>query len=207
MMSRIRGRLSYANVCATLALFVALGGSAYASGNLPLPVGSVGTAQLQHGSVTSGKVKDGTLKAVDFASKQLLVGPKGATGATGPAGPTGPTGTVDTTQFYTKALSDARYLRGALVTVVASAAPITQNNFGGATATCPTGYQVISGGGDPGNVLTGFITCSEPVVEGSNIDSLTAGQHGIPTAWRAFAVNTAVAAMSFNVVAICAPIG
>ncbi len=37
-------------------------------------------------------------------------GPKGDTGETGAVGPTGPTGTVDTSNFYNKAASDARFL-------------------------------------------------------------------------------------------------
>jgi hypothetical protein len=46
----ISNRLTYANVVATLALFIALGGASYAS--LVLPAGSVGRAQLRAGSVT-----------------------------------------------------------------------------------------------------------------------------------------------------------
>ena len=46
----IAGRLSYANVVATLALFVALGGASYAA--IVLPANSVGTKQLRPGAVT-----------------------------------------------------------------------------------------------------------------------------------------------------------
>jgi hypothetical protein len=42
-------RLTYANVVATLALFVALGGSSYAA--FVLPANSVGTQQLRNGAV------------------------------------------------------------------------------------------------------------------------------------------------------------
>lgn len=47
-------RTSYANIVATLALFVALGGSSYAA--LTLPSHSVGTPQLRNGSVTVPKL-------------------------------------------------------------------------------------------------------------------------------------------------------
>jgi hypothetical protein len=47
----VANRLTYANVVATLALFVALGGASYAS--LVLPAGSVGPAQLRAGAVTA----------------------------------------------------------------------------------------------------------------------------------------------------------
>lgn len=43
--SVIRSKLSYANVMATIAVFLALG--AWAAINLPLPKGSVGTKQLR----------------------------------------------------------------------------------------------------------------------------------------------------------------
>ncbi len=46
----ISNRLTYANVVATLALFIALGGASYAS--LVLPAGSVGRSQLRGGAVT-----------------------------------------------------------------------------------------------------------------------------------------------------------
>ncbi len=50
----MRARLSYANVVATLALFLALGGASYAA--LTLPRNSVGTPQLRDGSVTLPKL-------------------------------------------------------------------------------------------------------------------------------------------------------
>ena len=53
MLSRFGSRLWYANVVATLALFVALGGSSYAA--LNLPKASVGAKQLKKNSVTLPK--------------------------------------------------------------------------------------------------------------------------------------------------------
>lgn len=82
-------------IVALVALFVALGGSAYAA--LNLPANSVGTRQIKNaavtrakignGAVTSGKVKDHSLLAKDFRSGQLPSGPKGPQGPAGPAGP------------------------------------------------------------------------------------------------------------------------
>ena len=54
-------RLSYANVVATLALFIALGGSSYAA--LKLPRNSVGSAQIRSGAVHSSDVADGSLSS------------------------------------------------------------------------------------------------------------------------------------------------
>jgi hypothetical protein len=107
----MKAHLTYANVLATLAIFIALGGVSWAATQLPR--NSVGTAQLKKNAVNSSKVKDRSLLAKDFKSGQLpkgatgmvgpqgdpgMVGPQGdpgangATGVTGPIGPNGPQG-------------------------------------------------------------------------------------------------------------------
>jgi hypothetical protein len=58
-MEELRRRLNYANVMATVALFVALGGSAYAA--IQLPKNSVGPKQLKKNAVTTAKVKNGAI--------------------------------------------------------------------------------------------------------------------------------------------------
>jgi len=80
-------RPSHATVVAYLALLIALGGSAYAAGQLSK--NSVGSKQLKRNSVTSLKVKDRSLKPEDFAQGTL----QGAEGAKGPQGPPGTPGT------------------------------------------------------------------------------------------------------------------
>jgi hypothetical protein len=76
-MKRIFGNGSYANVTATLALVIALGGTSYAAIKLP------------RNSVSSVQVKDRSLLKKDFRTGQL---PRGKTGAQGPAGPAGAAG-------------------------------------------------------------------------------------------------------------------
>jgi hypothetical protein len=66
---------------AYVALFIALGGSAYAAS---LPRNSGGSSQLKKDAVTSSKVKNGSLRSIDFRASDV---PKG-----GPAGPAGPQG-------------------------------------------------------------------------------------------------------------------
>jgi hypothetical protein len=107
MWARVRARLTFANVIAVLALFVALGGGSYAA--LQVPKASVGTKQLKRNAVTSPKVKPGSLLVSDFRASQRsalrgpagpegptgargLEGPRGATGPEGPQGPRGATG-------------------------------------------------------------------------------------------------------------------
>ena len=87
MMIRTMLRLNYANVVASIALFVALGGGAYAA--IKLPAGSVGTKQIRKNAVGSAQVRDRSLLASDFKLGQL---PKGAQGSAGPSGSTGPQG-------------------------------------------------------------------------------------------------------------------
>jgi hypothetical protein len=70
-------------VLAFVALLVALAGTSYAA--IQLPANSVGTKQLKKNAVISKKVKNRSLKAVDFAAGQL---PRGPQGAQGPAGAT-----------------------------------------------------------------------------------------------------------------------
>jgi hypothetical protein len=83
-MPKLRPGLTYANVIATLALFIALGGGAYAA--LKLPKNSVGSKQIKKNAVTSKKVKNGSLLPSDFKPGQL---PAGARGAQGPKGDKG----------------------------------------------------------------------------------------------------------------------
>ena len=105
MLCRLRTRLSYANVVASMALFIALGGVSWAA--VTLPANSVGKRQLKNNAVTGAEVVNGSLKAKDFAAGQLpqgergpagpagsggAAGPAGAQGARGEAGPAGPEG-------------------------------------------------------------------------------------------------------------------
>ena len=95
-------------VVALIALAVALGGTSYAATQLPR--NSVTTKQLKNNSVTSAKVKDRSLRSRDFAAGQLPAGERGPAGPTGPQGERGPAGSPDTSNFFTKSESDARFL-------------------------------------------------------------------------------------------------
>ena len=104
MLSELRCRLTYANVMATVAMFVALGGTSYAAI-----------------TITSRNVKDGSLTGRDIKKKSVPLnrltgslrsgqegpaglkgepgpqGPKGEAGERGPAGPPGPQGDTGAT--------------------------------------------------------------------------------------------------------------
>jgi hypothetical protein len=93
-MIRLRLKPSPSMVVASIALLVALSGTAVAT-VATVPRASVGTPQLKNNAVTSLKVKNRSLRAIDFARGQLPrgpVGPAGPPGAPGPSGPAGPAG-------------------------------------------------------------------------------------------------------------------
>jgi hypothetical protein len=64
LVARLRSRLTYANVMSTIAVFVALGGGAYA---LSVPKNSIGSRQLKRNAVTSPKIRNRSLKREDLA--------------------------------------------------------------------------------------------------------------------------------------------
>ena len=78
----IRSKLTYSNVMATFAVFLALGGGAYAA--VKLPRNSVGPKQLKNKAVTPKKVAPATVR--------LFKGQKGDPGAPGAPGANGDTG-------------------------------------------------------------------------------------------------------------------
>ena len=61
-MSKLRSRLTFANVVSVIAVFIALGGTGYAA--FKLPKNSVGTKQLKKNSVTTAKIKKKAVTAV-----------------------------------------------------------------------------------------------------------------------------------------------
>lgn len=80
-MNRLSGKLTYANVVGTLALFLVLaGGTAFAATQM-LPKNSVGSGQLKKGAVTPSKLSK--------SAQSKLVGPRGAQGSQGTQGPRG----------------------------------------------------------------------------------------------------------------------
>jgi hypothetical protein len=117
--ARLASRLTYANVVASLALFVALGGGAYAA--VALPKNSVGSRQIKNAAVThadlaknavtGANVKDGSLLSADFKTGQLPAappGPKGDSGAPGLLGAAGQPGAPGSPAAYPTVLPSGR---------------------------------------------------------------------------------------------------
>jgi hypothetical protein len=87
--------LSYANVVATIALFVALGGGAYAAVTITgknVKDGSLTGKDIKNESIRSGDIDNGSLKRVDFETGDVPVGPQGVKGDKGDPGTPGAKG-------------------------------------------------------------------------------------------------------------------
>jgi hypothetical protein len=93
LMRRLRGRLTYANVTASLALFIALGGTGYAA--VTLPRNSVGHAQLRNNAVGTKELRTGAVRSSDIRNRTIRLSDLAKStrstlaGTPGPAGPAG----------------------------------------------------------------------------------------------------------------------
>ena len=164
MLRGIRRRLTYSNVVASLALFVALGGVSYAAVNLPR--NSVGPSQIKQNAVTGSKVRNSSLTGSDIRNRSLTAadfsgsvqGTQGPAGAPGPAGPQGALGANGAT-----GATGATGLQGTtgdpglsgLVRVYTSGVNTNSNSPKTTAATCPAGKRVVSGGYDLSGAKSG----------------------------------------------------
>jgi hypothetical protein len=151
MLASFRARLTYANVVASLALFVALGGISFAA--VTLPRNSVGTSQLKSNAVTGAKVKNSSLTGRDIKDRSLTpadfsgsvqgpAGPAGAAGAPGPAGAPGSAGAPGLSGYEVVSETFAEVF-----------APDSNPNRGLSefkSVACPAGKRAIAGGADLG---------------------------------------------------------
>lgn len=114
----MRARLSYANVTSTIALVLALGGSAVAASYVITSTNQIKPSVLKKLKGRKGPAgpagSPGVPGAAGVAGAKGDKGEAGATGQAGPAGQTGATGTPDTSNFFNKTESDSRYLGAVL---------------------------------------------------------------------------------------------
>jgi hypothetical protein len=178
----LRPRPTYANATATLALFVALGGGAYAATALPpnsvgskhLKRGAVVTAKIRNNAVNRSKVLDNSLTGADIKESSIAKVPSATAADTA------------THAAASAALDKVTYKTAAGSAPASSAANV-------ATATCDSGQHVVGGGVKLDNAGIGVINDSYP--DASN------------TAWTARVGNgsngAGAAAFNFTVYAIC----
>jgi hypothetical protein len=188
-MSRIRRSLSFSNVVALMALFFALGGSAYAVaaakidgsqiapssipgnrleakavGTNQLKPSSIGNAQLKGNAVAtkqlqSGAVTGGKIKAGSIGASQIQSG--SITGTQVKSGSLGATQINQTTLTGVSAanIHAVQYVVSTVAMLPEAETPTS------ATATCPTGMKVIGGGATTSNPRLGFSEESTPTGE------------------------------------------
>jgi collagen triple helix repeat protein len=205
-------RPSPSTAIALLALFVALGGTSYATSRDWMPSNSVGTAQIRddsvtrakiaHHSITSILIKPGSLVASDFAAGQLASGlqgspgPAGPTGASGPKGDTGPQGSTGATGPKGDKGDPGAIAR---ITVRTGEVTVPVGAVGYVTANCHPNERASGGG-------TSWSLASGENGEGLTTISLTpsAGSSGV-TAYVGRGENRTSAPHQFTVHVLCYP--
>ena len=89
-MKKLKNTLTYANVIATVAVFLAMSSSALAVATVAKD--SVTSRSIKDAAVRSRDVKDDSLTGADINEATLVLRGAGAKGPAGPAGPVGPQG-------------------------------------------------------------------------------------------------------------------
>lgn len=186
MLARIRNHLCYANLAATLALFIALGGTSYAAITI--------TGQnVKDGSLGSKDVRNSSLLARDFKAGQL---PTGAQGIQGPQGPTGPQGQPGPAgPPGDEGAPGAQGPPGISGYEIVTAGTVTDSSSPKFVAVaCPTGKRVLGGGAVPNasgaDIVQMFGTVDENLGPADNQFGWRVGfVEDDPTAtnWRVFA--------------------
>jgi hypothetical protein len=165
-MTRLKRMLSFSNVIALIALFVALGGSVYAAGKIngkQIKSNSIPGNRLKTGSVTGKQVKAGSLTGKQVVGSSL-------------------------TGVSASSLASVTYVSSAPVTMDAS---VPGGEVANATAACPAGMKVIGGGATVGDDQKGFVNDTGPTAD-RNGWTATGFAFGEPTTMVVTAVCTAV---------------
>lgn len=187
-MRRLRERLTYGNVTATLALFIALGGTSYAVAELPR--NSVGSTQLKKSAVRSADIRRGavTSRAVRNRSLGLQDLSGGArAGLKGDKGDPGPTGVA----YRAVVNSGGGTMRGNAVTV---------DHQGGSGR-----YTVAFDRDVSGCVASATLTDAQngPTLETPPAGRVTLGVDGPRIVVRTFGADGAVQDLPFGVLVAC----
>jgi hypothetical protein len=167
-MKRFRPRLTYANVIASLALFVALGGSAVAAG---LAKNSVGPRQLKKGAVTAKALRKKAVTSGKIAPKAVVAGKLGANAVL--PGNLGP-GIISTSKIAASAVN-AEKIRNNVVTTnklnnnAVTAQKLANNSVttAGLVESAVTGAKLANGAVSAAKLAPGVI---------GNVETLKAGQ-------------------------------
>ena len=187
---------------ASIALFIALGGSSYAAVKLransvksrEIARNAVKSSEIARSAVGSSEVRNASLEPVDFA--RLPTGPRGERGSTGARGARGPQGDAGPTGPSGPAGADAATnLRVRL----GDAANVTAGTTATLQTLCSAGERAVSGGVSfqpPAAASFADVTASYP---NPSTESST------PTSWTVGVRNQAVnpAGIQFQSYAVC----
>ncbi|HUC07344.1 MAG TPA: hypothetical protein VMR96_04575 [Solirubrobacterales bacterium] len=121
MLTAVRQRLSYSNVIATMALFIALGGVAVAAG---LPKNSVGPKQIKRGAVTAAKIRKQAVTAAKLAPQSVING-KLAANSVGPG------------NIGNGAVTTAKLAKGSVIAETIKNSVVTTNKLNSEAVTAP----------------------------------------------------------------------
>jgi hypothetical protein len=179
VLSKLRSRLTFANVVSVLALFVALGGTSYAAIKITgknVKDSSLTGKDIKNSSLTSSDVKNRSLLSTDFKTGQLPAGPRGADGTNGTNG-------FGTLAYALRETADP----------IASGDPAS-----GGTTPCPAG--TFPTGGD----ATAYDNTSGDPVDGVVTDQGVDFTGATPDGWFANWNNTSGHEVVVDVEAVCA---
>jgi hypothetical protein len=141
-MARISKLLSFSNVVACLALFIALGGSVYAAGK-------INGKQIKVSSLPGNRIKPRTIAARRIKAKTLTGRQIKAKSLTG-------------REIDQKTLTEVRAASLAGVQYQVTTVPLSNTSRTGAAVGCPPATHVIGGGATVSNEQEAFVNDSGP---------------------------------------------
>lgn len=129
-MKTLANKLSYANVVATLALFIALGGVSWAA--VKLPKNSVGSAQIKKNAITSAKIKKNAITGTKIKNGSLTGGDinAGTLGKVPSAANADNSATTNTVQTFSKRVLASASGSSSQSSVRAAATPVPLASHG-----------------------------------------------------------------------------
>lgn len=198
--ARRLAHLSYANIMATVGVFIALGGSSYAAITVTgstVKNGSLSGADVKRESLTGkhvrrltgADVRDGSLLAADFRGGQLPSGSQGPQGEPGPQGLPGKQGL--------QGPPGEPGSPGATDVVVRKGPTTTTATTASSTATCLAGETATGGGAN----LDPFPATSAALIYSLPYPGTTGAR---PTGWQAGVRSTNGSSVSITAFALCA---
>jgi hypothetical protein len=193
MMVRIGKALSFSNVIACLALFVALGGSVYAAGKISgdqIKPNSLPGNRVKARSLTAKQVKPGSLTGTQIKAGSLSAGKIQAGSLTGAQIKPG---SLTSTEINQSTLTGVSASALAKVQYTSATVSLTPGGTGG-TASCPPGTNVIGGGALVSNEIEAIVNDDGP--NSSRTGWTATGFGEIGTSMTITAICTAVSSVS-----------